>query len=152
MLFPAMALSIQAACEPALNGQATAFFSFLRGLGQAVGVAISGVLFQNVFRRKLAAVPSLAGLAERYSRDATIVVEIIHAMPAGPDRADLIQAYSDSLRMIWVALLAFAAFCLVLSVTIRGYSLSQEHVTEQGLVRIVGENDERAEKQGAEQA
>lgn len=135
MLFPAMALSIQAACEPALNGQAAAFFSFLRTVGQSIGVAISGVIFQNVFKRKLAGIAAFASRADQFSRDATIVVEIIKQMPAGPDRHDLVVAYNDALRTIWVSMLAFAAFSTVLSVTIKGYTLNQEHVTQQGLVQ-----------------
>lgn len=135
MLFPAMALSIQAACEPALNGQAAAFYSFLRTFGQSVGVAISGVIFQNVFKRKLQDLPAFAGLADQYSQEATLVVEIIKQMPKGADKDDLVTAYNESLRTIWISLLAFAAFGLVLSVLIKGYSLNQEHVTNQGLVQ-----------------
>jgi len=135
MLFPAMALSIQAACEPALNGQAAAFFSFLRTFGQSIGVAISGVIFQNVFKRKLAAIEAFAPLADQFSRDATIVIDIIKRMPAGQDRQNLVVAYNDSLRMIWVSMLAFAAFSTVLSTAIKGYTLNQIHVTQQGLVQ-----------------
>uniref|UniRef100_L2G8B6 MFS multidrug transporter n=1 Tax=Colletotrichum fructicola (strain Nara gc5) TaxID=1213859 RepID=L2G8B6_COLFN len=134
MLFPAMALSIQAACEPALNGQAAAFYSFLRTFGQSLGVAVSGVIFQNAFREKLAAVPDLAHLADEYSRDATTVVEIIKQMPRNTVRAELVEAYCDALRAIWISLIAFSGFCMVLSLTIKRYSLDQEHVTEQGLV------------------
>lgn len=135
MLFPAITLSIQAACEPALNGQASAFFSFLRGLGQAIGVAISGVVFQNVFRTKLEVLPAFAAVADEYSRDATIVIGVIKAMPEGEEKRDLIQAYADSLRIIWVSLLAFSALAMFLSFGTKGYSLNQEHVTEQGLVQ-----------------
>ncbi|KAK2048224.1 major facilitator superfamily transporter [Colletotrichum somersetense] len=135
MLFPAMALSIQAACAPALNGQAAAFYSFLRTFGQSVGVAVSGVIFQNAFRTKLAQIPALAHVAEEYSRDATIVVDVIKRMPKGdPMRADLVEAYCDALRAIWISLIAFAGFCMLLSVTVKKYSLDQEHVTKQGLV------------------
>jgi len=146
MLFPAMALSIQAACEPGFNGQASAFYSFLRGVGQSVGVAVSGVIFQNVFRRKLQGLPAFAALADEYSRDATVVVGVIKGMPEGRDRSDLIQAYADSLRMIWVSLLAFSAAAMFLGVTIRGYTLNQEHKTEQGLVgrSAVGPENEAA--------
>jgi len=149
MLFPAMALSIQAACEPALNGHAAAFFSFLRTFGQAIGVAVSGVIFQNVFQRKLSQDPTFAPLAGEYSRDATMVVEIIKGMPAGPERAQLVDAYNDSLRIIWASLVAFAGAGLVLSVFIRGYSLNQEHVTKQGLVQadrgVLAENEKDVE-------
>ncbi|KAL8400147.1 hypothetical protein RB594_000522 [Gaeumannomyces avenae] len=112
MPFPAMALSTQAACEPEMNGQAAAFFSFLRTFGQAIGVAVSG-----------------------FSRDATVIVEFIKIMPEGDNKRDLIVAYNEALRAIWVTSLAFAAFCFVLSLTIKGYTLNQDHITDQGLVK-----------------
>ncbi|KAK3329727.1 major facilitator superfamily transporter [Apodospora peruviana] len=134
MLFPGMGLSIQAACDPALNGQAMAFYSFARGVGQAIGVAISGVIFQNVFKRKLVNLAGFAGVADEYSRDATIVVGIINTMPDSADKTDLVKAYSESLHMIWAAMIAFSGLCSILSFTIKGFSLSQEHVTQQGMV------------------
>ncbi len=136
MLFPAMGLSIQAACEPALNGQATAFFSFLRTFGQSIGVAIGGVIFQNAFKKKLLTIPEFVSLADEYSRDATSIIGLMKQMTADHDplAPALKKAYSDSLHTIYITLLAFSAFCLVLSVFIRGYSLNQEHVTEQALV------------------
>jgi ABC-type microcin C transport system permease subunit YejE len=142
MLFPAMALSIQAACEPRFNGQASAFYSFLRGLGQAVGIAVSGVIFQNVFRQRLAELPAFAAVAQEYSRDATIVVGILKAMPddGSPEKGQLVEAYAQALRTIWVSMVAFAALGLVLSLSVRGYSLNQKHVTEQGLVQAEDEN------------
>lgn len=152
MLYPAMALSIQAACEPGLNGQASAFYSFLRGLGQSIGVAISGVVFQNVFRQKLLELPGFVDVADEYSRDATMVVGVIQAMPDGAARMDLVRAYCDALRIIWVTLLAFAAFAMVLGVTVRGYSLDQRHVTEQGLVGREGEGDDREREEMREKS
>ncbi|CAK7209612.1 hypothetical protein SBRCBS47491_000502 [Sporothrix bragantina] len=140
MLFPAMGLSIQAACEPELNAQATAFFSFLRTLGQSIGVAISGVIFQNSFHKKLAAIPAFESVAEQFSRDATSVVSVINAMAPSPERVQLVKAYSDSLRVIYISLVAFSGFCFILTLAIRGYSLNQEHVTNQGLI------DKAAEK------
>jgi len=74
-------------------------------------------------------------LADQFSRDATIVIDIIKRMPAGQDRQNLVVAYNDSLRMIWVSMLAFAAFSTVLSTAIKGYTLNQIHVTQQGLVQ-----------------
>lgn len=148
MLYPAMALSIQAACVPGLNGQAAAFYSFIRGLGQSVGVAISGVVFQNVFRRKLLEIPRFKDLADAYSRDATIVVSVINGMPEGPERRDLVQAYCDALKIIWLTLMAFSAASMVLGFTVKGYTLKQRHVTEQGLV---GRDGARKDKEGVVQ-
>ncbi|UQC88250.1 major facilitator superfamily transporter [Colletotrichum lupini] len=151
MLFPAMALSIQAACEPALNGQAAAFYSFLRTFGQSVGVAVSGVIFQNAFRNRLLDIPSLADVAEEYSRDATIVVGVIKRMPKGDAmRADLVEAYCDALRAIWISLIAFGGFCMLISVTVKKYSLEQEHVTDQRLVTSDDTSKEDEESQGGD--
>ncbi|KUI57113.1 hypothetical protein VP1G_04445 [Cytospora mali] len=135
MLFPATSLSVQAASPPGLNGEAAAFFSFLRTLGQAVGVAVSGVVFQNVFRGRLLAVPGLAGLEGEYSRDATAVVEVIQGMGPGVVWGQLVEAYNGGLQAIYVSMIVFAGVCLVLAGSVRGYSLQQEHVTRQGLVR-----------------
>lgn len=142
MLFPAMALSIQAVSEPAHNGEVAAFFSFMRTFGQAVGVGVSGVIFQNVFRRKLLALPDFAGVADQFSREATIVVEIIKGMGPSPQRSELVEAYNSSLQAIYISMIAFAGFCIVVSASIKGYSLEQEHVTKQGLVQQAQETKE----------
>lgn len=144
ILFPAMALSIQAACEPAMNGEAAAFFSFLRTFGQAVGVAVSGVIFQNVFKSKLQDSSEWAPVADEYSRDATSVVAVIKAMAPGPGKTDLVESYNGALTAIWISMIAFAGFCLLLSATVKGYSLEQEHVTKQAFEH--GEKDEDVER------
>lgn len=141
-LFAAMGLGVQASCDPALNAQAAAFYSFARTFGQSIGVAVSGVIFQNSFRNKLLAIPAFANLADQYSHDATAVVEMIKQMPASASRSQLVQAYSDSLRSIWISMIAFSAFCLLLSLTIKSYSLEQDHVTNQALVQDVRPNSE----------
>lgn len=74
-------------------------------------------------------------MADEYSRDATLVVEIIKEMTDIGRKTQLIQAYSDSLRAIWLSILAFSAVGLVLSATVKGYSMKQEHVTKQKLVQ-----------------
>ncbi|KAM0278856.1 hypothetical protein ACHAQH_004934 [Verticillium albo-atrum] len=134
MLFPAMALSIQAACAPHLNAQAAAFFAFLRTFGQSLGVAVAGVIFQNAFADELAVTKEYAALADEYSEEATIVVGIINEMAPGNDRAVLVKAYAEALKTIWLSLLAFAAFCLVLSASVKSYSLQQAHDPKQALV------------------
>ncbi|ORY57182.1 uncharacterized protein BCR38DRAFT_461338 [Pseudomassariella vexata] len=148
MLFPGMSLSIQAASEPALNGQAAAFFSFLRTFGQSLGVAISGVVFQNAFKVKLEALPAFVSVADEYSRDATIVVGIIKSMPEGEDKALLVQAYADGLKILWMALVAFSGVSMLLSFSIKEYSLEQEHVTKQRL-RREGEMPSRSDVESA---
>ena len=152
MLFPAMGLSVQAACEPVLNAQASAFYSFLRTFGQSIGIAISGVIFQNVFQKKLRDIPAFASVADAYSRDATSIISVIKAMPASADKTSLVKAYNDGLHTIYISMLAFSAFCLVLTFFIKGYSLNQEHVTNQGLVDKAKDKEDAAAQSDAANA
>lgn len=121
--------------SPELNGAAAGFFSFIRIFGQALGIAISGVIFQNSLRQKLLRIPGFASLADEYSRDATIVVGVIKEMAESDTKTRVIEAYSDALGSIWLSLLAFSATGLLLSFTVKGYSMAQEHKTKQHLVQ-----------------
>lgn len=131
MLFPAMGLGVQAAGRPRDAGHAAAFYSFSRVFGQSIGVAISGVAFQNQIKSKLLSYPDLAPLASQYSKDAAALVTVIKQMPHGQMRTDLIQAYSDALGSIWILMTALAAVGLVSSLFTKGYSLNQELDTKQ---------------------
>lgn len=133
MLFPAMALAIQAAGRPQDAGHAVAFYSFLRVFGQSIGVAIGGVAFQNQVKKKLLAYPDFAPLAQEYSKDATALVTIIKAMPEGVAKTQLVKAYSDSLQIIWIVMCALSAVGLLASLLTKSYTLNQEHQTLQGL-------------------
>lgn len=144
MVFPATALAIQAASQPRLNADAAAFYSFLRTFGQSIGVAVSGTIFQNAFRNELEDLPEYAPLAEELSREATMVVGLIKEMPDGAPRGALMDAYNEGLRIVWIALTALAGVSLLLSLTVKGYSLQQEHVSKQKLVAGEKSADEEA--------
>ncbi|KAG4443606.1 hypothetical protein IFR05_000883 [Cadophora sp. M221] len=132
MLFPAMALAIQAAGRQEDSGHAAAFYSFTRVFGQSLGVAIGGVIFQNQIRLKLLSYELLAPFADAYSKDATALIGVIKAMEDGLEKTQLIEAYADALKMIWVVMCALSAVGLVASLATKGYSLNQEHKTLQG--------------------
>jgi hypothetical protein len=121
--------------RPHLNGAAAGFFSFIRIFGQALGIALSGVIFQNSLKQELLRIAGFASLADMYSRDATAAVTLIQAVEDGDTKTKMIQAFSDALSSIWLSLLAFSAAGLLLSMTVKGYSMTQEHVTTQHLVQ-----------------
>ena len=73
-------------------------------------------------------------MAAEYSQDATSLVGIIHAMADGEAKVQLIQAYADALKIIWVVMAALAAVAMVASFFTKGYSLDQIHQTKQGFV------------------
>ena len=108
MLFPVMAIGIQAAGRSQDAGYAVAFYSFTRVFGQSLGVAIGGVVFQNQIKEKLMSYPLLAPMAGEYSKDATALVSIIKNMTEGVEKTQLKQAYADSLKIIWVVMCALA--------------------------------------------
>lgn len=134
ILFPVMGLGTQAACCPEDFGHAAAFFSFLRVFGQSIGVAISGVAFQNQLHKELLKYTEFIPLAGEYSKDATTLVAIIKNMSAGDQRTNLVQAYSDSLHVIWLLMTVISGVALGSRILTKEYSLDQEHKTRQGLI------------------
>ncbi|KAF7902270.1 hypothetical protein EAF00_002173 [Botryotinia globosa] len=132
-LFPSMGLGNQAACRPQDAGHAAAFYSFARVFGEAIGVAIGGVVFQNQIKEKLLGYPLLASMATEYSKDATALVKLIQNMDEGLEKTQLKDAYADSLKMIWIVMCALSGAALVSSLFVKGYSLEVEHKTLQGL-------------------
>jgi hypothetical protein len=93
------------------------------------------VIFQNSLKQRLLQVPGFASFADEYSRDATSIVSLIQEMADGDTKTRIIQAYSGALGSIWLSILAFSATGLLLSFTVKGYSMTQEHVTTQHLVQ-----------------
>ena len=132
ILFPSMAFSIQAATRSKDLAFAIGMFSFFRAFGQALGVAIGGVIFQNQLKKKLLTYPLLAPVANSYSSDASGLVQIIKAMQHGSERTQLIQSYADSLKVVWVVMCALAGVALLSSTLIRGFELDRALETEQG--------------------
>ncbi len=53
-------------------------------------------------------------------------------MPAGPDKSDLIQAYADALKVVWVVMCAVAGLAMVASWWTVGFDLDRPLETEQG--------------------
>ena len=132
MAFTSMSLAIQAAGRPQDAGHSITFYSFIRVFGQSLGVAVGGVVFQNQIQKKLSEYPLLAPLAREYSKDATALVSLIRDMEAGIEKTQLIQAYADSIKMIWVVMAALSGAVFASSVFVKGYSLNQKLETLQG--------------------
>lgn len=132
ILFPAMAITVQAAATSKDQAYATNIFSFLRAFGQTIGVAIGGVIFQNQMKKKMLTYPLLADLAGEYSKDAAGLVQIIKAMPEGLMKQQLKDSYTDALKYIWIVMTVFSAVALVASLFTKAYALDTALETEQG--------------------
>lgn len=138
ILYSAMSFAIQA---PASNKDlpfAAALYSFFRNFGQMLGVAVGGTVFQNQIKSNLLKVPELARSALEFSMDASALVEAIKMMPEGQDDVvleELVKAYVDALRVLWVVMCALAGVAFLLSLVFaRATGLDRELETEQGFV------------------
>ncbi len=136
ILYPSMSFAVQAPASDEDLPFAAAMFSFFRSLGQTIGVAIGGVVFQNTLLRKTKENPMLAGdEADVWSKNASALVEFIKSLSDGEEqlKEGLINAYVDSLRVVWIVMCGFAwvAFSLSICFT-KDMSLDRDHVTEQG--------------------
>ena len=132
ILFPAMALAVQASATAKDQAYAANMFSFFRAFGQTLGVAIGGVVFQNRMESKMLTYPLLADMASEYSKDAAGLVEIIRTMPAGDIKEQLKESYTDALKYIWIVMLVFSAIALIGSWFIKAYDMNGALETEHG--------------------
>ncbi|RDW87663.1 hypothetical protein BP5796_03357 [Coleophoma crateriformis] len=132
MLFPALGLALKEAGRSRDADHNAAFYAFTRVIGQSTGVAIGGVVFQNQLKRKLMAYPTLASKAAEYSKDSTALVSITKSILAGSDKTALIQACSDALGIIWLAMLGWSAASSYCESFYESYSLVQEYEALQG--------------------
>jgi predicted MFS family arabinose efflux permease len=132
MLFPAMALAVQASAAVKDQAYAANMFSFFRAFGQTLGVAIGGVIFQNQMKKKLLTYPLLASMADEYSKDAAGLVGIIKSMPAGEMKEQLRTSYTDALKYIWIVMTVLAVVALVANLFLDEYDMNTELDTERG--------------------
>lgn len=132
ILFPAMAITVQAAATSKDQAYATNIFSFLRAFGQTIGVAIGGVIFQNQMKKKMLTYPLLADKAAEYSKDAAGLVQIIKALPDSEMKDQLKDSYTDALKYIWIVMTVFAAVAFAASAFTKAYPLDRALETEQG--------------------
>ncbi|EUC32412.1 hypothetical protein COCCADRAFT_98788 [Bipolaris zeicola 26-R-13] len=124
VLYPAMILGVQASTTAENQASATNMFTFSRALGQTLGVAVGGVVFQNMIEKRMLSKPLLARKAREYSKDAIGLVQIIKAMPKSDVKEQVIESFTYALRYIWIVAAAIAAIALLASIFIEAYQLS----------------------------
>lgn len=140
-LFTGLSYAIQASSKQADIAFAVALFSFFRNFGQAVGVAVGGVVFQNELKKRLLTYPLLAPLAEEYSQNAAGLVHIIQEMSNDlPQKAMLLHAYADGLKLVWAVMCGISGVALIASLFTEHYSVDVVLETEQGLRADMNEN------------
>ncbi|KAL4882436.1 major facilitator superfamily domain-containing protein [Aspergillus karnatakaensis] len=114
---------------------AVAMVVFFRAFGQAVGIAVGGVIFQNRMMVELSKYPEWEDQARELSKDAAALVMVIRNMVGGEAKEHLKGAYTDSLRVIWAFMAGVAGVGLGLSVFVKKYDVNRVLKTEQGIKR-----------------
>lgn len=146
MLYPSLTFAMQAATANKDQAYGVSLFTFFRAAGQAVGVAVGGSIFQNNVKRQILKHPSIAAHASEYALDATVLVEIIKAMPDSLPKTDLIQSYADALKIVWATMAGLSGAALIASLWTQHFSLDRVLETDQGFKHE--EKDDNAEEGG----
>lgn len=133
ILFPTITMAVQAAVEEKDMAFAVAMFTFVRTMGEALGVAIGGVVFQNQVKKKLLKIPQFRANAGELSRDATALVDNVRSLKNKAEKKLLEHVFAESLKAVWILLCVCAGVCLVLSFWIQSYDLNRALETEQSL-------------------
>ncbi|KAF5695972.1 major facilitator superfamily transporter [Fusarium globosum] len=108
----ATSFASQAAASDDDKPLAGAMFSFVRSIGQAVGVAVSGTIFQNVFRHSIETQKKYAQHASAWTKDSVRVFAAL-SNSSGPIARDMkdavVAAHMDALWAIWLVMTILAA-------------------------------------------
>lgn len=152
MLFPSMQFAVQASAADQDVPYAVAMFSFLRALGQGLGVAVGGVVFQNALAGQIRQRMD-QGVGVVQNSDAVALVQFMRALPEGSLQKKLLgEAYTGALRVVWFAMLGFAMAGLLASLFTEGLSLDRELSTDQGLREKKDRSREVVPQAGGENA
>lgn len=126
LLLSAHNFAVQAIAGVRDAASATALFSFMRGVGLCLGVAIGGMIFQNELQRSLDA----NGLPIRISNDPgafLYVFELLTLPTNSPTRIQVVNSFLESFRFLFQVLTGLSCTGLLFSLTINGnYSLDKE--------------------------
>jgi hypothetical protein len=125
ILFASLSLATQASAEHRadcsdeqrlrVKAMAAGLNPFFRALGQAFGIAVGQAAFSNELTKKL---------GSDVGRDVAALVEKIKSLPqSNPEKAHLIGAFVQSLRVIWWILIALTGLLVVLTIFTREFGL-----------------------------
>jgi MFS family permease len=134
ILYPSVMLAVQAAAHREYLSISVTMTSFFRVLGQAVGVAIGGVVFQNRIKSEFHSHHELGRVAEEYAQDASSLVQYIKSLPVHSDERHIIESlYAKALSIVWAVVCGVAVLGLLTSLLSKAYTMSQAFNSDQGI-------------------
>lgn len=142
MLFGSMEFAVQAASSDKDQAYAVATFSFFRTFGQAIGVAVGGVVFQNQMIKNLRGSKYFATQSRELARDAAALVQLIKETADPDQKLELRLAYMRSLRTIFIVLGAISFASFLLAFFIKDYDMDRALTGNQGFKEKLDTGDE----------
>ncbi|KAF8587989.1 iron permease [Ramaria rubella] len=120
------------------NAKALAFFTFCRNFAQIWGITVGGALLQNELKHRLP-----PGFISAFPEGTAIAYAAIPSIPAleQPLRDEVRQAFAESLRVVWTALIGVGGLGLIVSLGMKRLPLHTDMDKDWGIVE--------SEKRGA---
>ena len=126
-LFQLPVFAVQSTTVDEDLGVATSTVTFFRILGQSVGVAVGGTVFQNEFDRLIGKAVLKGEIGEEFvitGAKAAGAYDDIRKFPLGV-RESYRYVYADSLRLIWYVTAVMAAVGFLVSLGVRNESMDR---------------------------
>jgi hypothetical protein len=136
LLFPSIALAIQASVPQTEVAMSATLVFFFRSFGQALGVAIGGTILDNRMQANMRVVGGLDhGDANQVASSAVSLVAQLKALPHDSPLSILLrEAFAKSFQTIWAVMCSVAGLILIAHLFVTEYDMNQEHVTQQAFV------------------
>lgn len=120
----------QAVSKPGDEGRAVGMYAFLRSFGMAVGVGVSGSVFQNVMKSKLQDLDLESAIAT----NAEAYLIVLRAMDDSPARQAIIDAYVAGFHGVFGLLTGLGGLAFIFSLFIKHDEINKELITDHKLV------------------
>lgn len=125
-------LAVQAIATVENAAHAVTMYSFLRSVGAALGVGISGSIFQNFMADKLEAFNLPTNIAE----NAEGFIGILHGMPDdNPSKRPIIDSYTRGIHGVFIVMTGLGGLALLLTFLIGRHSMDKLNKSEHVLAK-----------------
>ena len=129
LILNALNTASQAVSKPGDEGRAVGMYAFLRSFGMAMGVGVSGSVFQNVMKSKLKDL----GLPTDIAVNAEAYLQVLKTMGDTPERRSIISAYVAGFHGVFGFLTALAGLALILGIFVKHFEINKELISDHRL-------------------
>ncbi|GAA5907394.1 MDR family MFS transporter [Sporobolomyces salmoneus] len=129
-LYSSTNFAVLAPLKPSQQPYASAFYGFIRAAGQVFGISIGSSILSNKLNSTLP--PQLLAQLGGSGDVAFAAIPVIKTLPE-PLRSQVREAFADSIRTIWYAMIGVAGVAFLFSLTLKSIPLTKERDENWGL-------------------